>query len=393
MSTDHWTNEFVSDELLPSVAGTARLKVAPVDRPHGEHEQAPAVVTLIDASALTPEAISWLWNAWLARGKMQIIAGKPGCAKTTTALAFAATLTRGGLWPDGSRAPKGRVVIWSGEDGKRDTIIPRLMAHGADRAAIKIVGSVEENGKKRPFDPAQDVPGLCQAIEANGGCDLLIIDPLSMADSSRGYKDAETRRSLQPLVDLAEKLKCAVLGIMHFTKGTQGRDPLERVNGSGAFGALARLVMLASRQESDGEEEGEKKFALMRAKSNIGPDGGGFEYSLSQVPLRGHEDITASTVVFGSAIKGSAREILAAAEQSDDDDRGALSDAKDWLEDFLAAGPQPTKQIQNAARDAGHAWATVRRAKEKLSVVAEKTAGAWQWILPESNAENVEVEL
>jgi putative DNA primase/helicase len=388
-----WTDEFVSDELRPPIAGAARLKVAAGDQRAVAHAQGPVAVELIDAATLEPEPIEWLWPGWLARGKIQIIAGRPGCAKTTAALAFAATVTRSGAWPDGSRAPKGRVVIWSGEDGKKDTIVPRLIGHGADRRAIRIVGAVCENGKKRPFDPAQDVPGLCQAIEANGGCDLLIVDPLSMADASRGYKDSETRRSLQPLVDLAEKIGCAVLGIMHFTKGTQGRDPLERVNGSGAFGALARLVMLASRQETDNEEEGEKKFALMRAKSNIGPDGGGFEYTLSQIPLREHKDITASTVVFGSAIKGSAREILAAAERSEDDDRSALSEATEWLEDFLASGPQPTKQIQNAARDAGHAWATVRRAKEILSVVAEKSdlRGGWQW--RRADADSVEVEI
>jgi putative DNA primase/helicase len=388
-----WTDEFVSDELRPPIAGRRVIKVASVDRPQAAQEQVPVAVELIDASTLEPEQIEWLWLGWLARGKIQIIAGRPGCAKTTAALAFGATLTRGGQWPDGSRAPKGRVVIWSGEDGKKDTIIPRLMGHGADRKAIRIVGSVCQNGKKRAFDPAGDVPSLCQAIEANGGCDLLIVDPLSMADNSKGYKDAETRRSLQPLVDLAEKIGCAVLGIMHFTKGTQGRDPLERVNGSGAFGALARLVMLASRQETDNEEEGEKKFALMRAKSNIGPDGGGFEYTLSQIPLREHKDITASTVVFGSAIKGSAREILAAAEQSEDGDRSALSEAAEWLEDFLASGPQPTKQIQIASRDAGHAWATIKRAKEKLGVVAEKSdlRGGWQW--RRADADSIEVEL
>jgi putative DNA primase/helicase len=201
-----WTDEFVGDELRPPVARRRVIKVAAGERPQAAQEQGPVAVELIDAATLEPEPIDWVWPGWLARGKIQIIAGRPGCAKTTAALAFAATVTRSGAWPDGSRAPKGRVVIWSGEDGKKDTIIPRLMGHGADRRAIRIVGAVCEKGKKRPFDPAQDVPGLCQAIEANGGCDLLIVDPLSMADASRGYKDAETRRSLQPLVDHAEKI-------------------------------------------------------------------------------------------------------------------------------------------------------------------------------------------
>ena len=41
-------------------------------------------------------------------------------------------------------------------------------------------------------------------------------------------------------VDFAKASDIAVLGIGHLTKGTAGKDPLERLNGSGAFGRLAR---------------------------------------------------------------------------------------------------------------------------------------------------------
>ena len=59
-------------------------------------------------------------------------------------------------------------------------------------------------------------------------------------------KNAEVRRGLQPLVDFAGETGCAVLGGTHFTKGTTGRDPTERVTGSLAFGALARLAFGAN---------------------------------------------------------------------------------------------------------------------------------------------------
>lgn len=49
-----------------------------------------------------------------------------------------------------------------------------------------------------------------------------------------------------PLVELAQAKDAALIGITHYSKGTQGREPLERVCGSLAFGALARIVMARS---------------------------------------------------------------------------------------------------------------------------------------------------
>src|SRR5450756_1524043 len=77
--------------------------------------------------------------------------------------------------------------------------------------------------------------------------------------------------------------KRQVLGISHFSKNTAGREPVERVTGSVAFGALARIVLVAAKGA-----EGEPRL-LARAKSNIGPDGGGFAYKLKPVEFSGIE--------------------------------------------------------------------------------------------------------
>ncbi len=71
-------------------------------------------VNLIRAADVTPEPITWLWNGWLAAGKMHILGGAPGTGKTTISMGLAATVTTGGRWPDGSRSIAGNVVIWSG---------------------------------------------------------------------------------------------------------------------------------------------------------------------------------------------------------------------------------------------------------------------------------------
>jgi hypothetical protein len=173
----------------------------------------------------------------------------------------------------------------------------------------------------------------------------------------------------------------ALLGVSHFSKGSAGRDPLERVTGSLAFGALARLVFAAFEQS---EEDGGGR-CFCRVKSNLWPDAGGFAYGLSSADLAGHPGVTASYVAWGEAVEGSARALLARAEASGSPDEApALEAACAFLAELLADGPVATQEVQRQAQEAMIAWApTVRRAKAKLEALAVKEGmgGGWVWKL------------
>jgi hypothetical protein len=349
-----------------------------------------AIVNLKRASELKATPISWVWPGWLAQGKAHIIGGQPGAGKTTLAMMFAATVTTGGRWPDGTTATKGNVVIWSGEDDPADTLVPRLATSGADLGHVFFVEDVIEGNERRAFDPAKDIVPLKRAIEAAGGAVLLVVDPIVSAVAGDSHKNGETRRSLQPLVDLASDVKAALVGITHFSKGTNGKEPIERITGSIAFGALARVVMVAAK-EPEAEDGTAGRRILARAKSNIGPDEGGYSYSLKLMPMPGNAIIEASIVTWGERIDGTAREMLAAAETTEDDGEGtALREAKDFLLDFLMDSPKAAKVVQVAARNAGHSSRTIKRAKAALGIASIKNgeAGAWEWMLSEGSQQN-----
>ncbi len=205
------------------------------------------VVQIVCAADITPEPINWLWNGWLATGKVHILGGAPGTGKTTISMAFAATVTTGGCWPDSTQSPIGNVVIWSGEDDPADTLVPRLTLSGADLSKVYFIAAVKEGNEKRSFDPAHDMEALRRKLAEIGEVSLLIVDPIVSAIAGDSHKNAEVRRGLQPLADLAASMRCALLGITHFSKGTGGRDPVERLTGSLAFGAVARVVLVAAR--------------------------------------------------------------------------------------------------------------------------------------------------
>jgi len=335
------------------------------------------------ARDLTPTPIDWLWDGYIAAGKLSLLAGAPGTGKTTIALKIAATITTGGFWPDDARAPLGNVVIWSGEDDPNDTLVPRLILARADLSRVHFVSGVTQTGSQRAFDPSSDTAALRAAISKLGNVKLLIIDPIVSAITGDSHKNAEVRRSLQPLADLTASAGCALLGITHFSKGSAGRDPVERLNGSLAFGALARTVLVASKQQNATSD----LRLFVRAKSNIGPDGGGFEYKLQQRPLRDQPTIIASTVEWRSPLKGTARDLLAVAETVQNNDRRhELLAAKQFLTELLSKGPVESKQVKADAQGAGHTWATVRRAQKELGIKPRKGGmnEGWLWKLPRS---------
>ena len=145
--------------------------------------------------------------------------------------------------------PLGDVIIWSGEDNIEDTILPRFVAAGGDLGHVYPLREIITDSKdgSRPFDPSTDVPALIDLASKLSNPLLCVIDPVVMAlpANSDSHKNAETRRGLQPLVDFAEQRGIALLGVTHFTKGTADRDPIERVTGSLAFGALPRCIWAA----------------------------------------------------------------------------------------------------------------------------------------------------
>ncbi|UNW05274.1 AAA family ATPase [Acinetobacter indicus] len=331
---------------------------------------------IVNMATIQAQAINWLWSGWLPLGKLTILAGAGGCGKTNLLLALIATITTNGIFPDGSKCTDtGKVLIYSTEDDPNDTLLPRLIANGADLSKIDfIAGRINDKGEREPFDPTKDLPLLNAYAEQNPDIKLLMIDPIISAVGGDSNKATDVRRSLQVVVDFAQEFNCAVVGITHFAKGTSGSSPADRIIGSQAFTALARMVWSAAKRED------EEDCILVRAKSNISTLDGGIRYQIE--PETVLDNIETTKTAWLGTIEGSAKELLNEAESSEHS--GSTVDlAKEFLVDLLSTVEKmPASEVQTEAKNAGYSVASIRRAKDNLNIKPFKEGSAWYWKLP-----------
>ena len=138
-----------------------------VPLPQGPNKFNVEVVTM---SAIIAEKTDWLWEGYLPKGKLTLLAGAAGTGKSTIAFSMAATVSNGSRWPDQTlcKTP-GNVLVFSTEDDAGDTIKPRLLAMDANVNRVALVSSTTRPGQgKLPFDPATDMPALKAYALANG---------------------------------------------------------------------------------------------------------------------------------------------------------------------------------------------------------------------------------
>lgn len=328
-----------------------------------------------NSSEVPLEKITWLWKNWLPRGKLTLYAGPGGVGKSTVSFNLAAIISRGGQWPDGTtlEAP-GDVLIWSAEDDPADTIRPRLAAMGANSDRIHFIGTNrDENGNLITFDPSKDIVELKQQIDdAKLKVALIIIDPIVNVVAGDLNKANEVRRALQAIVDLALELDACVLGITHFTKSSSGKNPTERVLGSQAFTALSRMTIVGTKDEETGE------CVLLRTKSNISVDTGGFKYRIEPITLPGGFETT--MITWKGAVEGSTRDILRDLEPDGEGKKGYKNEGvESYLELILKDGPRSIEEITEGA---ACSTATLYRAKAKLKIYKKEVDGVNCWALP-----------
>ena len=367
----------------------ARIEAGELDDPR---EGGARRVVVTKASTIQMKPVHWLWRKRMPLGELTLLAGREGIGKSTVAFQLAAWITRGEMKGDFQGTPRS-VIIAATEDSWEHTIVPRLIGAGADLDRVLRVEVETSKGLHGTLTLPSDLGELERVVNENDVA-LLLLDPLMSRLSTNldSHKDAEVRVALEPLTDFAKRTNVAVLGLIHVNKG-KDTDALNLIMGSRAFPAVARAVLVAMK-----DPEQPNQFILGLEKSNLGSvaDLPAFAYRITDKEVgQSAEGETISTGVvewLGDSAKTIREAMETTAAIANGDDAPALTEAAEWLEDYLrAARTDDAKQsmaIKKAAHAVGISASSLARARQRLGVTTRSFGfpRTSVWELPEQAA-------
>lgn len=296
--------------------------------------------SVVSLDTITPKPLSWLWRPRLPAGRLSLVIGHPDRGKSVFAVTVAAHVSCGRAWPDGTLCPQGKVIFLEAEDSLDETVVPRLMAAGAN---LKEIVAWQDRNLSHLIDGK-----LLHQLHPR----LLVLSPLNTyLPKLNTWNDQEVRRVLQPLSDLAAKTHTAILGIMHPPKMKQSVS-IHAVAGSVAFGAVARTVLAV--------ERGENGLCLVEGVKNnlskpIPPLGYRIHSWAENADIPQLEwQIVSPDLSFAPP----------------EDDQSALIEACEFVTMVLSNGPVPTTDLKIAADKNGIGWRTIARARKVLQIQA-----------------------
>jgi hypothetical protein len=252
---------------------------------------------------------------------------------------------------------------------------------------VRIIRATRTGASHGTFNLGADLVLLEREIERLGNVELVIIDPISSymlkVDS---HKNTEVRSVLEPIGEMAERLKVGVLATSHLSKG-DGKA-INRIIGSIAFVAAARAAFTVV---EDPEVEGRRLF--LSIKNNIAPPQRGLAFRLEQ------REVCAG--IIGSFVAWDEHaDVSVTADQVLSGGRGqpsTKSDAVDFLLELLKDGPVAVREIERQAVEASlladgkpiGQSKPFRSARIDLDIKPRRAGGLadegqWVWELPAS---------
>ncbi len=195
------------------------------------------------------------------------------------------------------------------------------------------------------------------------------------------HNDQDVRRALHALSSMAERSGASVVILRHLNKASGG-NALYRGGGSIGIVGAARAGMLVALDPAD---EGRRVLAM--TKSNLAAMPASLAYRL----LPADENPDVARVKWEGPTAHSAADLLAIPQ--DADERSAIDDATELLEEVLADGPVPAVEAKRRARAADVSDRTLRRARNRIGVKVRKVGAPgeegqrWEWQLPEGGQE------
>lgn len=350
-------------------------------------------------SKIKPVPIRWQVPRYIPRGKLVVIAGDGGLGKSTFTIDASARTSVGHPWfgLEYEAPPPADVLLISCEDDFADTVVPRLIAAGADLARIeKVDGITRADGKAAPFGLAH-YEALEAHLQANDRIGLVVIDPAGAYVGRTGvddHRNSELTALLAPLAELAGRRNVTIILVCHVNKGLNTKA-VHRIMGGVGYVNSARAVFVLGPDPDD-----EDRRLIVRAKGNCGPQPPGRAFRMAPIAPEQKDAIWQTTLLDHLAVEDKAlllgqmmavRWEKGSVDTSADDVLGRggrrskgptkIEQAGDWLVKLLGEGPRISEDIFAEGQKAGFTKDNLYKAKQAREIKAKPTGyqGDFRW--------------
>lgn len=320
------------------------------------------------AADIEPIPVVWAWSEGgagrIPAGSLSIAAGREGTGKSSWALWLAAHLTRGTL-PGSFYGTPRRVLYVAVEDSWAHTLVPRLMAAGADLKMVGRFDVVTTRDEEVTLSLPVDNDLLERAVRQHQAAGVFI-DPLmsAMGPSVDTHKERDVRTALDPLAKLADRTGAVVCGIAHFGKGSS-TDAASLITGSGAFKNVPRTVFGFAKDDADGGAG----RVMTQVKNSLGRDdlpSLSYVIEAQDVAIRGGVTSVGLFAFTGQSDR-TVQDILrdGRGTERDEDPSSGRSEAERFIREFLeeSGGSAPAKDVTRQAVQAGFKDADITKAR------------------------------
>ncbi|OII61191.1 hypothetical protein BJP40_06595 [Streptomyces sp. CC53] len=317
-------------------------------------------------SSVMPKRVRWLWRDRIPLGELSLIVGRGGIGKSTLLAEFGAWITRGTMKGEYLGEPRDVLYVVN-EDSLEYTVVPRLIAAGADLSRIHRVRVQIGDDWSRLM-----LPRDCELVKTEvqqRDAAAIFFDPLSSNLTAKKNDQDEMRSALERVRLMAEEAGIAAVGLAH-TRKALSTNLLDAIMGSVELGNVTRSVMGAMRDQDD-----EEIVVLSQEKNNLGRmDLEPYRYRIVGHALDNPDDplqpITTSRIEWDGKGGPTVSDMLAEGIQTVS--RSDVNEAAQWLKQYLMMNPGTQRQrVEIEAMKVGYKPYTLKRAAKKIHVVSE----------------------
>lgn len=311
----------------------------------------------------------WLAKDWLPQAGVSILIGDEGIGKSLFWVRLAAAVTTGKpLHEIGlpARDPQ-TVVLVITEDDWGSTVLPRLVAAGADLEHIRVV-SADTTGSGAPEFPRD----LYLIEEMDERPALIVVDTFidTLGNGASFATSQGAIRALVPMRNLSVKTGAAVLLVTH-TNRTKTKNARDKYGSSSEIRKKARMTLFAQRDDDGFLAVGPEKSNLTRSDIKAAT----FQIKSAELEDFGYDEhgevVTTGTLFYAGESQYTAKELIArnAENANASVDRQERKDAQLWLHGFLELnGTMESRDIKREANLAGISTRTLQRARNDLKL-------------------------